>query len=62
MVASLKTRGLEEVRRLHNRLTRLYGLGRVSERDFLYLDQRCKEIEARIIEMREHGATTEGPF
>jgi hypothetical protein len=55
MVAPLKTRGLTEVRTLLGRVGRLYGLRRIGEEDFRFLDKRLKEIEARIIQMHEQG-------
>lgn len=60
MVAPLKTRGLEEVRALLARATRLHGLRRIGEEDFRYLTVRLKEMEARIIAMHEQGV--EEPF
>lgn len=60
MVAPLKTRGLTDVQDLLRRAARLYGLRRVGEEDFRYIDQRLKEVEARIISMNEQGV--EDPF
>ncbi len=60
MVAPMKTRGLSDVASLLRRLTRLYGLRRVSEEDFRYMERRLKEVEARIISMTERGV--EDPF
>lgn len=60
MVAPLKTRGLTDVQDLLRRSTRLYGLRRISTEDFRYLEQRLKEVEARIISMTEQGV--EDPF
>lgn len=53
MVAPLKTRGLDDIRELLRRLGRLYGLNRIGTEDFLFIQKRLKEIEARIIAMRE---------
>jgi hypothetical protein len=60
MVAPLKTRGLKEIQSLLQRATRLYGLRRISTDDFRFLEKRLKEIEARVISMRERGV--EEPF
>jgi hypothetical protein len=60
MVAPMKTTGLEAVRNLLRRNARLYALRRISTHDFRYIEQRLKEVEARIISMREHGV--EEPF
>lgn len=60
MVAPLKTRGLDQVRDLLKRNARLYALRRITTDDFRYLEQRLKEMEARIISMTEHGV--EEPF
>lgn len=61
MVAPLKTRGLVELRSLIRRNGRLYALRRIGETDFKYIDQRLKEIEARIELMRERNVREE-PF
>lgn len=58
MVAPMKTNGLDDVNRLQARLRRLYGLGRIGQEDFTYLDQRLNEVEERIIQMREKMPTT----
>lgn len=60
MVAPMKTRGLEDVRELLRRAGRLYGLRRIRPDDFRYIEVRLKEIEARIVAMREAGV--EEPF
>lgn len=60
MVAPMKTAGLTAAQGLLARATRLYALRRIGEDDFRYLEQRLKEIEARIISMRERQV--EEPF
>jgi hypothetical protein len=60
MVAPMKTAGLLAVQGLLARATRLYALRRIGEDDFRYVEQRLKEVEARIIAMRESGI--EEPF
>ena len=60
MVAPLKTRGLSEIQSLLMRAGRLYALRRISTEDFRFIEKRLKEIEARVIAMREHGV--EEPF
>jgi len=60
MVAPMKTAGLLAVQGLLARATRLYALRRIGEEDFRYLEQRLKEMETRIIEMRERQV--EEPF
>ena len=59
MVAPLKTRGLDEVQGLLRRAVRLYGLRRIGEQDFRFIEERLKEIEARIISMRESNPLEE---
>lgn len=59
MVAPLKTRGIDDLRLLLRRLGRLYGLRRIGEEDFRFIERRIKEIEARIISMRESIPTEE---
>ena len=60
MVAPLKTRGLDDTRELLRRLGRLYNLHRIGTEDYFFIQKRLKEIEARIIVMRE--ANTEEMF
>jgi hypothetical protein len=50
---TMKERGLEELRSLRRRLRRLYGLGRIARPDYMYIDARLDEVEARIVQMRE---------
>jgi hypothetical protein len=60
MVAPMKTAGLLAVQGLLARATRLYALRRIGEEDFRYIEERLKEMEARIIAMRERQV--EEPF
>lgn len=53
MVAPLKTTGLDELNSLQRRFTRLLGLGRITKDDFDYCEERLREVEERIITMRE---------
>lgn len=62
MVAPLKDKGLDELNRLQNRLSRLYGLGRIRQEDFTYIDKRLNEVEERIVEMREKMPSKKTPF
>jgi hypothetical protein len=55
----MKTRGLEEVQRLRTRARRQLAFQRISKSDYLYIDQRLDEIEARIIAMREYNESGE---
>lgn len=61
MVRAMKTRGLDDVQALLRRVTRLAALRRIGEADYEYIASRLKEIEARIIEMRERNVEEE-PF
>ena len=60
MVAPMKTAGLTAVQGLLARATRLYALRRIGEQDFRFIEERLKQVEARIIEMRERQV--EEPF
>lgn len=60
MVAPMKTAGLTAVQGIIARATRLYALRRIGEDDFRYIEERLKQVEARIIEMRERQV--EEPF
>lgn len=60
MVAPMKTAGLLAVQQLLARATRLYALRRIGQEDFRFIEERLKQVEARIIAMREQGI--EDPF
>lgn len=50
---TIKTRGIEELRALRRRVRRSLAMERISRDDFLYIDARLDEVEARMITMRE---------
>lgn len=50
---SMKTNGLSEVQAARKRAQRLAAIGRISEENAEYIVSRLKEVEARIVEMRE---------
>jgi hypothetical protein len=56
---SMKTRGLAEVQAARKRAQRLAAMGRVSEENEEYIVSRLKEVEARIVEMREETGEEE---
>ncbi len=49
----LKTQGRAELETLRNRAGRQFGMGRITEPDYLYIRERLDEIDARIVEMEE---------
>jgi hypothetical protein len=59
MTRPLKVNGLVELGRLTRRLKHQFALQRIGEDDFKYLLQRTKELEARIVVMREEDETGE---
>lgn len=61
MVAPMKKRGLGEVRSALNRIRRLHALGRVTNRDFRFIEDRLQQVEERIQWMRE-SEDMEDPF
>jgi len=50
---TLKSRGLQEIQTLRQRVRRQFALRRISKADFDYIDVRLDEVEARIVSMRE---------
>lgn len=50
---TIKTRGLVELSSLRKRVRRQYAARKISQADFMYIDQRLDEIEARVITMSE---------
>jgi hypothetical protein len=53
-VKALKERGLtNELQPLIRRVRRAYGMGRIGQEDFNWLDTTLSEVEARIIAMEE---------
>jgi tetrahydromethanopterin S-methyltransferase subunit G len=53
MMRTIKTRGLAELSSLRKRVRRQYAARKISKADFMYIDQRLDEIEARVITMSE---------
>ena len=47
----LKTKGLEEIDNLKNRVTKLYGMRRISEEDFQRLHNKVAELKDLIEEV-----------
>lgn len=50
---TLKSRGLQEITLLRQRVRRQFALRRISRADHDYIDIRLDEVEARIISMSE---------
>lgn len=53
MARPLKDAGMREVAALRRRVGRQLALGRILPADAAYIDSRLKEVEARIVSMRE---------
>lgn len=53
MARTLKTKGMEEVKSLKNRINRQYRLGRIGKKDWTSLFNNISEIEATITKMTE---------
>ena len=51
----LSTKGVEELGKLKNRVSRLYGMGRLSPEDFRDLDQKIINLENDLKEVKELG-------
>lgn len=50
---SMKVTGLVQVKALLQRVGRLHAMRRIGEDDHDYISKRLKEVEARIVSMRE---------
>jgi hypothetical protein len=53
MVRPVKVNGAQEIAEFRKRIARAHALGRIGKSDLEYLDQRAREIEARVVEMVE---------
>lgn len=55
----LKTRGLQDIAALTRRVRRQRAMSRIDRIDCEYLETRLREMEARIISMKEHDKNQE---
>lgn len=53
MARTLKTRGMQELNALRNRVRRQRALGRIDETTSRKLEEHCGEMEAIIVNCRE---------
>jgi len=53
----LRTKGIEELGKVKNRVARLYGMGRISLADFERLNDKIIELENLMKEVEEEGGS-----